>query len=31
MELGVQGLNSLTRFDATLPPARLAEELGYGS
>jgi probable F420-dependent oxidoreductase len=31
MELGVQGLNSLTRFDATLPLARLAEELGYGS
>jgi hypothetical protein len=31
MELGVQGLNSLARFDATLPPARLAEELGYGS
>ena len=31
MELGVQGLNSLARFDATLPLARLAEELGYGS
>jgi probable F420-dependent oxidoreductase len=31
MELGVQGLNSLTRFDAALPLARLAEELGYGS
>ena len=27
MELGVQGLNSITRIDATLP----AEELGYGS
>jgi probable F420-dependent oxidoreductase len=31
VELGIQGLNSLTRFDATLPLARLAEELGYGS
>jgi probable F420-dependent oxidoreductase len=31
MELGVQGLNSITRIDATLPLARLAEELGYGS
>ena len=31
MELGIQGLNSISRFDATLPLARLAEELGYGS
>src|SRR3954447_8165055 len=31
MELGVQGLNSISRIDATLPLARLAEELGYGS
>ena len=31
MELGVQGLNSITRIGATLPLARLAEELGYGS
>jgi probable F420-dependent oxidoreductase len=31
VELGIQGLNSISRFDATLPLARLAEELGYGS
>jgi probable F420-dependent oxidoreductase len=31
VELGVQGLNSIMRIDATLPLARLAEELGYGS
>jgi probable F420-dependent oxidoreductase len=31
MKLGIQGLNSLTRPAATLPLARLAEELGYGS
>ncbi|MCO1654576.1 TIGR03619 family F420-dependent LLM class oxidoreductase [Pseudonocardia humida] len=31
MELGVQGLNSITRFDATSRLARLAEDLGYGS
>ena len=31
MEIGIQGLNSITRVEATLPLARLAEELGYGS
>ena len=31
MELEIRGLNSLSRVDATLPLARLAEELGYGS
>ena len=31
VELGIRGLNSLSRVDATLPLARLAEELGYGS
>ena len=31
MQLGVQGLNSVAQFAATLPLARLAEELGYGS
>lgn len=31
MELGVQGLNSIMQVEATLPLARLAEELGYGS
>jgi probable F420-dependent oxidoreductase len=31
MEFGVQGLNSLTRIEAAVPLARLAEDLGYGS
>ena len=31
MELGVQGLNALTRSAETLALARRAEELGYGS
>jgi probable F420-dependent oxidoreductase len=31
VELGVQGFNSITRIEATLPLARLAEELGYRS
>jgi probable F420-dependent oxidoreductase len=31
MELGIQGLNSITRIEAALPLARLAEELGYAS
>jgi probable F420-dependent oxidoreductase len=31
VELGVQGFNSISRPEATLPLARLAEELGYGS
>ena len=30
MELDIQGLNSISRFDATRPLARLAEELGAG-